>query len=90
MGWQTGNGIEHLMRFPRDPSRELAHQARTICHLLIDYLPDDEIPDIEADLLDKSSIYFTLGYDRTPRLIERQSEARRVPATFGPVLAGKP
>ena len=90
MGWQTGNGIEHLMRFPRHPSRALAHQARMICHLLIDYLPDDEIPDIEADLLDKSSIYFTLDRERTPRLIQRESEPRKEPATFGPVLAGRP
>ena len=88
-GWQTRDDLEHLMRFNADWSRILANHLRIICHVLIDSLPDDEIPDIEADLLDKSSIYFSLDHDRTPRLIERQSKPRKEPATFGPVLAGK-
>jgi hypothetical protein len=84
-----GNGVEHPMQFPRQRSRTTADQARALCHFLIDYLPDDEIQDIKADLLDKSSIYMTLDRQRIPRRLEQESGPRERRGTFGPVLASK-
>ena len=89
-GWETGSGVQLLMRFDRRRHSTSADQARYWCHRLIDYLPDDEIPDIKADLLDKSSIYMTLDRERIPRRLEQETEPRQRRGTFGPVLASKP
>lgn len=89
-GWETGNGVQLLMRFDRRRHGTSADQARYWCHRLIDYLPDDEIEDIKADLLDKSSIYMTLDRDRIPLRLEQENSSRKRRGTFGPVVADKP
>ena len=90
MRLQTGDDVLHVTSFHPERSSILANYLRLICHVLIEYLPDDEIPDIEADLLDKSSIYVALDREGIPRRLEQGNSLRKRRGTFGPVVAGKP